>query len=90
MTEKTKDKNIKDIRLSGGPEKDKVDKKIRKDALKITNDHKNIDVVCIATSDGGYTDTIKEIRGQGKKVVVIGEKKAPDELRDAASVFIEI
>ena len=51
---------------------------------------KSVDVVCIATSDKGYTDTVKELRRQGKKVVGIGEKKAPKELRDACSEFFEI
>lgn len=41
-------------------------------------------------SDKGYTDTVKELRRQGKKVVGIGEKKAPKELRDACSEFFEI
>ncbi len=45
---------------------------------------------CIATSDGGFVDTVKELRAQGKRVVVIGEEKAPDELRQACSEFIEI
>ena len=40
-------------------------------------------------SDKGYTDTVKELRRQGKKVVGIGEKKAPKELRDACSEFFE-
>ena len=41
-------------------------------------------------SDKGYTDTVKELRRQGKKVVGIGEKKAPKELGDACSEFFEI
>lgn len=41
-------------------------------------------------SDKGYTDTVKELRRQGKKVVGIGEKKAPKELRDACGEFFEI
>lgn len=41
-------------------------------------------------SDKGYTDTVKELRRQGKKVVGIGEKKASKELRDACSEFFEI
>ena len=89
-SEKAKEEDIKDIRLSGGPDKDKVDKKIQKDAKKVIKNNKSIDVVCIATSDRGYVDTIKELRSQGKKVVVIGEEKAPEELRDACSEFIEI
>ena len=41
-------------------------------------------------SDKGYTYTVKELRRQGKKVVGIGEKKDPKELRDACSEFFEI
>ena len=52
--------------------------------------NKSVDIVCIATSDKGYTETVKELRRQGKRVVGIGEKKAPKELRDACSEFIEI
>ena len=89
-TEKAKECAIKDIRLSGEPEKDKVDKKIFKDTKKAVLEQKNLDIVCIATSDGGFVDTVKELRAQGKRVVVIGEEKAPDELRQACSEFIEI
>ena len=62
---------------------------IEKTIQEIKN-NKSVDVVCIATSDKGYTDTVKELRRQGKKVVGIGEKKAPKELRDACSEFFEI
>ena len=72
------------------PEKDKVDNKIKKDVNREIKNNKSVDVVCIATSDKGYTDTVKELRRQGKKVVGIGEKKAPKELRDACSEFFEI
>ena len=89
-TEKAKECAIKDIRLSGEPEKDKVDKKIFKDTKKAVLEQKNLDIVCIATSDGGFVDTVKKLRAQGKRVVVIGEEKAPDELRQACSEFIEI
>ena len=64
--------------------------KIKKDVNRETKNNKSVDVVCIATSDKGYTDTVKELRRQGKKVVGIGEKKAPKELRDACSEFFEI
>ena len=74
-TDKAKECGIKDIRLSGEPEKDKVDRKISKDTKKAILEQKNLDIVCIATSDKGYIDTIKELRAQGKRVVVIGEDK---------------
>ncbi len=89
-TEKAKKYDIKDIRLSGGPEKDKADKKIQKDAKREISQQKNVDIVCIATSDKGYVETIKDLREKGKRVVVIGEEKAPDELREVCSKFIEI
>lgn len=89
-SDKAKKLDIKDIRLCGNPEKDKVDNKIKKDVNRETKNNKSVDVVCIATSDKGYTDTVKELRRQGKKVVGIGEKKAPKELRDACSEFFEI
>ena len=63
---------------------------ITKYSLQEIKNNKSVDVVCIATSDKGYTDTVKELRRQGKKVVGIGEKKAPKELRDACSEFFEI
>ena len=89
-SDKAKKLDIKDIRLCGNPEKDKVDNKIKKDVNQEIKNNKSVDVVCIATSDKGYTDTVKELRRQGKKVVGIGEKKAPKELRDACSEFFEI
>ena len=89
-SDEAKDLGIKDIRLCGNPEKHKVDKKIKKDVRKEIKNNKSVDVVCIATSDKGYTGTVKELRRQGKRVVGIGEKKAPKELRDACSEFIEI
>lgn len=89
-SDKAKECGIKDIRLCGGPEKDKADKKIQKDAKQEIIQQKNVDIVCIATSDKGYVDTVKELRKQGKRVVVIGEDKAPEELRNACSKFIEV
>ena len=85
-----KDLGIEDIRLCGGPEKDKVDKEIQQDVIKEIENNKSVDIVCIATSDKGYTKTVKDLKCQGKRVIVIGEKKAPKELRDACSEFIEI
>lgn len=88
--EKAKEYHIKDIRLFGEPQKDKVDKKIQGDIRRVTANSKNVDVVCIATSDSGYISTINYLRSQGKRVVVIGERKASVDLRGACSKFIEI
>lgn len=89
-SDESKRHGLKDVRLYGGPEKNKVDKKIKKDSIKIINDNRSIDVVVIATSDAGYVDAVEEARSMGKKVVCIGYKNAPQKLRDACSVFIEL
>lgn len=89
-SDKARECGMADIRLYGGPEKNKVDKKIKKDARKVVSVHKNVDVVCIATNDGGYIDVIKELRAMGKRVVVIGERQAPEKLRQCCSKFVEI
>ena len=81
---------IEDIRLFGGPGKNKVDEKIKKDARKLINLHKNVDIICLATNDCGYTDVIADLRNAGKKVVVLGGKQAPPKLRNACNTFIEV
>lgn len=89
-SDKAKEYGISDIRLFGGPAKNKVDRKIQKDVKREITQHKNVDIVCVATSDKGYAVTIRELRARGKRVVVIGEDKAPDKLKNACNKFIEI
>ena len=89
-SDKAREYGIADIRLSGGPEKNKVDRKIQKDVKREISQHKNVDIVCVATSDKDYAVTIHELRERGKRVVVIGEDKTSDKLRNACSKFIEI
>lgn len=89
-TDKAKQCALKDIRLYGSPEKNKVDRKIQKDAGNEVCRFKNIDIVCLATSDGGYVPLIRSLRSQGKRVVVIGEEKAPRRLRESCSQFIRV
>lgn len=85
---KAKKLGLQDIRLYGTPEKDKVDKKMQKDARKEIMLNKSIDIICFATSDGGFANTITELRALGKRVVVIGEKKAPASLRKSCNKFL--
>lgn len=89
-SEKSREYGLEDIRLYGPPQKDKVDKKIQKDARREIFKHKNLDIVCLVTSDSGYVDMVDKMRSQGKRVVVIGEKKASEVLRESCSKFIEI
>lgn len=63
---------------------------IQKDMKREITQHKNIDIVCLVTSDKDYIDTIRELRSCGKRIVVIGEEQATDKLRNACSKFIEI
>lgn len=62
---------LKDIRLFGPPEKNKVDNKIKKDIKKDISINKSIDVVCLVSSDKGFKDVIEDCRKKGKRVVVI-------------------
>lgn len=81
---------MKDIRLYGGPQKDKVDKKIQRDTLMAITRTPNIDIFLIVTSDHGYVQNIKELREKGKRVVVVGEDNSPVTLRNAGNEFILI
>lgn len=87
---KAREYGMADIRLCGGPAKNKVDRKMQKDMKREIVQYKNVDIVCMATSDKGYAAAIRELRACGKRVVVIGEGKAPHQLRNACSKFIEI
>lgn len=74
-TEKATKNEIKDIRLCGKPEKNKVDNKIIKDMKKVILDHSWINTICIASCDGGYAEVLKELRDLGLTTVAIGKKK---------------
>lgn len=79
--------DLKDIRLCGGPGKNKVDKKIQKDVSKEITIHKNIDIVVIATSDHGYVSSVKEMRSKGKKVIILGNRKTSNKLKKACNEY---
>lgn len=79
---------LKDIRLSGGPNKNKVDRKIQEDITKELGTHKNIDIVVIATSDHGYVPVVKLARNSGKRVVIIGNRATSKKLMNECNEFI--
>lgn len=81
---------MKDIRLCGGPARNKVDKKIKKDTIHDVKAAPNVDIVIIVSSDHGYVENIRELRLMGKRVVVIGEAKAPKSLRQSCNEFIQV
>lgn len=78
---------LKDIRLCGGSGRNKVDRKIQKDLPREILAHKNIDIIVIATSDHGYASSVRDMRGKGKKVVVIGNYKTSDKLKKSCSRY---
>lgn len=82
--------NMKDIRLYGKPQKNKVDDKIKKDIITDIKAKSNIDIVVLASSDHGYAEVIKQLRDAGKHVIVIGEEKTPACLRKAPNKFVVI
>lgn len=88
-TEKTKAGKYKDICLHGGPEKDKVDLKMQKDARQYLQ-KPDIDMVCVVTSDGGFDCLVDAAHTAGKQLCFIGERKAPKKLRTADAKFIQL
>lgn len=76
------------ISILGGSRKDKVDKRIQKDAIRTVS--ANIPLVCFALSDAGYAKTIERLKESRKTVILICEEKAPDRLRQAASECVVI
>ena len=58
--------------------------------MRLVNQHKNIDIVCIATNDSDYVDIIMHLRLLGKRVVGIGEQKASPLLKTSCNCFVEI
>ena len=81
---------MKDIRLRGGPARNKVDKKIMKDTIHDIKAAPNVDVVIIVSSDHGYVKNVRELRAMGKHVVVIGEENAPKNLRQSCNEFVQV
>ena len=89
-TEKANENEIKDIRLCGKPEENKVDNKIIKDMKKTILDHCWIGSICIASCDGGYAEVLKELHDLGLTTIVIGTNKTSKKLKDVCDVFKEI
>ena len=71
--------------MVGNPEHNKIDKKLIKDAKKILRDNKSIDIFCIASRDGDYTELVKLLRENRKRVVVLATKDTSQKLKNSAS-----
>ena len=84
-------KSIKEIRLSGGPSKNKVDAKIIKDIRRLLH-RCNPDETCvvIVSSDSDYKGIVSELKQSGVWVIGIGGAKTKQNYRDALNRFIEL
>ena len=82
---------VKEIRLCGGPAKNKVDKKIIKDMQHVVRDCEPSEtLVFLVTSDSDYAPTVRTMRSAGVRVVGIGEEKTPERLRKSYDRFVEL
>lgn len=81
--------NIKHIRLAGGSKKNKVDKKMFEEILKEANKKDHSDTIVIATNDADFAPVVKEARGLGVRVVIMGLKSSlSDKLKGACDSFL--
>ena len=88
-TEVSKGGAYKDIRLFGDPAKDKVDRKIQKDARRYLNEP-DVATVCVVTSDGGFRCLAEDAAAAGKKLCFIGGKKPSRRLRNTGAQFMKL
>lgn len=77
--------DIKPILMYGEPEHNKIDNKIMKDIRKVLDTNKSIDIFCIASRDGDYSQIAQEIRDRRKRVVILATKNTSRKLKDTAS-----
>ena len=88
-TEKSKGGDYKDIRLCGAPAKDKVDRKMQKDARRYMKSP-DIGMVCIMTSDGGFRCLAEDAAAAGKKLCFIGGRNPSRRLRNTGAQFMRM
>lgn len=81
------DYGYKPILLSGEREKNKIDNKIIRDAKKVLNTNKSIDIFVIVSKDGDYTELVRFLRSHKKRVVILAPKKTSNRLKDASSEY---
>jgi len=87
---KTND-DMKEIRLSGGPAKNKVDKKIIKDIRRLVGNCVPAETcVFIVSSDSDYRVVVTELKDAGVRVIGIGEAKANEKYRQSFDHFIAL
>ena len=88
-TEKSHVSAYTDVCLFGGPEKNKIDRKIQKDAQRYFS-AEGVGGVVVVSSDADFRCLAENAAAAGKRFGVIGEKQAPLRLRRACDRFIEL
>ena len=88
-TEKSKDGEYKDIQLRGSPARNKVDRKMQKDARAYMK-NPDVGMVCIVTSDGGFRCLAEDAAAAGKKLCFIGGRNPSSRLRNTGAQFIKL
>lgn len=57
------------------------------DAIEMLHKRNDLRTFCIVSSDSDYTSLCLRLKGAGKNVIVIGEKKAPPAYQNSCSYF---
>ena len=82
---------MKEIRLAGGPAKNKVDKKIINDIRRfIWNCQPSETCVFIVSSDSDFLGVVAELKKIGVRVIGIGEPKSNERYRNSFDHFIKL
>lgn len=80
-----KEYGYKAILLAGERQKNKIDNKIIRDAKRILVENKSIDIFVIVNRDKHYTELVKFLRDNQKKVVILAPKDVSKKLENASS-----
>ena len=80
-----KEYGYKPILMAGKREKNKIDNKIIQDAKKVLNENNSIDIFVIVSRDGDYTELVRFLRSNRKRVVILAAKNASKKLKNASS-----
>jgi uncharacterized LabA/DUF88 family protein len=75
----------KPILMAAPREKNKIDDKIIRDARKILDQNKSIDIFVIVSGDGDYASLVSFLRACGKRAVALGAKQISQSLQAASS-----
>ena len=82
---------LKEIRLSGDPAKNKVDKKIIRDIRRLIGNCVPAETcVIIVSSDSDYRVVVAELKEAGVRVIGIGEVKANENYKQSFNRFFEL